>query len=469
MRSDALGRGDVEEALAHLTEVSAQVLRVGRSSVWRFRHSRTELCCDDLYEIEHDRHSAGTVLRAKDTPRYFAALNQERSIAANDARRDPRTSEFTDAYLAPLGIGAMLDAPVFLQGQLVGVVCHEHLGPARQWLAWEELVAGTFADFVAMVLAAADRNDHAAELARSRAELESRVVERTQRLAASEASLRQLFNASPVAMLCVRKQDWGTLAQNRRAASLLGLDAQRSSGGALEMWAKAGERERLQLELADNPAVEHFETELFRPSGESFPAELAAQALTFDGQDAILLGIHDVSAQKEIEEKLRELATTDSLTGTLTRRRFFEVADEELARATRYGRPIALAMLDADHFKTVNDTLGHLAGDAVLEAIGAIIRRELRRVDVVGRYGGEEFVILLPETDLEAAKVTAERIRAAIEHATVETPDGASVSVTVSLGVTTRHVDEALASLIRRADEAVYAAKTAGRNRVIAS
>ncbi len=467
MQSDALGRGDVEEALAHLTEVSAQVLRVGRASVWRFRNAKSELVCSDLYELGTDQHKSGAVLRARDTPRYFAALAEERSIAATDAGRDPRTSEFLDGYLAPLGIGSMLDAPVFLQGKLVGVVCHEHLGQPRVWLPWEELVAGTFADFVGMVLGAAERNAQASELERSRNELEARVAERTKRLGESEASVRRLFNAAPVGMVLARAEDNTLLATNRRARALLGLSStQAEPGQPLDFWCTPGDRERLNASLDAHGSSESFGIELRRADGSTFWADISAQAMPFEGTPSMLYGIHDISRQKQIEEQLRELATTDSLTGTLNRRQFFEVAEEELERATRYDKSTAMFMLDADHFKAVNDRFGHVVGDRVLASMGATIRSELRRFDLVGRYGGEEFVVLLPETTIQAATVTAERIRTSVAQRTVET-EGHQIGMTISIGVVARRTGESLADLIRRADEAVYAAKAEGRNCVV--
>jgi diguanylate cyclase (GGDEF)-like protein/PAS domain S-box-containing protein len=345
-------------------------------------------------------------------------------------------------------------------------VCHEHLGQPRTWLPWEELVAGTFADFVGMVLGAAERNAQAAELERYKNELEARVAERTKRLGESEASVRRLFNAAPVGMVLARTADNTLLATNRRARAVLGMSsAQAEPGKPVDFWCSPGDRERLTASLDPSGSLENFETELRRADGSTFWADISAQAMPFEGTPAMLYGIHDVTRQKEIEEQLRELATTDSLTGTLTRRHFFEVAEEELERATRYGKSTAMFMLDADHFKAVNDRFGHVVGDRVLASMGSTIRGELRRFDVVGRYGGEEFVVLLPETTIQAAAVTAERIRVAVAQRTVEA-DGKDVGMTISIGVVARRTGEPLADLIRRADEAVYAAKAEGRNRV---
>ena len=152
MHSQALGQGDIRAAVRQITETAAQVLDVERASVWQLVDGGCAIECIDLYERSQARHSAGTRIRAADVPRYFAALQTERAIRAHDARSDPRTSEFRKGYLEPLGIRAMLDAPVFLRGKMVGVVCHEHTKTARRWQQSEELLAGTFADFVALVL-----------------------------------------------------------------------------------------------------------------------------------------------------------------------------------------------------------------------------------------------------------------------------------------------------------------------------
>jgi len=466
MRSAELGSGDVSHAIPHLTEVSAQLLDVDRVSVWLFRNGRAELGCADLFERPFERHSSELVLRAEAFPRYFQALAEERSIAAFDASRDPRTAEFGDGYLAPLGIASMLDAPILLRGELVGVVCHEHVGEPRRWKPWEELVAGTFADFVAMVLGSAEQNAQAGELTRYKDELERRVEERTRRLQESEQSVQLLFAASPVPLILVRRDECDVLALNARASDLLGWPLDRAEGRPLlEAWRKPAEGLRLLDEVRSSGAVERFETELLGKEGLAFWAHVSVQAMHYERKPALLFGVHDISEQKTVEEKLRILATTDALTGALNRRRFFEVAEEELVRAERYGRDVSIAMIDADHFKSINDRFGHATGDAALRALAAAAQGEIRRSDVLARYGGEEFVVLLPETRLDAAAATMDRVRAAVAAYTL-LHEGAPVGLAVSIGVVQRQSAESLESALRRADEALYAAKQAGRNRV---
>jgi len=170
-------------------------------------------------------------------------------------------------------------------------------------------------------------------------------------------------------------------------------------------------------------------------------------------------------------EKLRTQSNTDSLTGLPNRRGFWESAEHLLAQARRHGFDVAAILLDVDHFKRFNDELGHAVGDAALIAVARAIRAEMRGSDLVGRIGGEEFVVLLSHSDLRSAHAFAERLRAAIERLPALTGrdgSGHMVRTTASLGVAAFGADgQTLEQLISRADAAMYRAKTAGRNRVM--
>jgi diguanylate cyclase (GGDEF)-like protein len=165
--------------------------------------------------------------------------------------------------------------------------------------------------------------------------------------------------------------------------------------------------------------------------------------------------------------RLRELEienATDSLMGIYNRRHFDRRIREECARAARYGLPLSLLMVDVDHFKSINDTRGHQAGDAVLAGLGALLSHEMRICDVVARYGGEEIAILATNTDIDGARVFAERIRARVEAAEF-LPGG--LRCTVSIGVAAFHgPPDGPGELVAAADAALYRAKESGRNRV---
>ncbi|MBI4694429.1 MAG: diguanylate cyclase [Gammaproteobacteria bacterium] len=170
------------------------------------------------------------------------------------------------------------------------------------------------------------------------------------------------------------------------------------------------------------------------------------------------------------ERELKRLAVCDSLTGLENHGQFFTLLARELERGKRFRRPVSLLMLDIDEFKAVNDTYGHQAGDSVLARLATQIHSSLRSVDSACRYGGEEFSVILPETDVYGASEIAERLRAAIAATRFEAPDGLALPVTVSIGVATwpTHAD-GIDRLVSAADAALYRAKRGGRNRVVAA
>jgi two-component system cell cycle response regulator len=165
-------------------------------------------------------------------------------------------------------------------------------------------------------------------------------------------------------------------------------------------------------------------------------------------------------------EDSQRLATTDSLTGLMNRRAFVGAMERESDRCERTGAPLSVLLLDVDHFKQVNDRQGHASGDAVLAALGALLPLQSRPYDVTARWGGEEFVVALPHANVADARNAAERIRRAVEGVTIQASNGDSIPITVSIGVAERHPGESLDALVDRADRAMYAAKTSGRNRV---
>ena len=186
--------------------------------------------------------------------------------------------------------------------------------------------------------------------------------------------------------------------------------------------------------------------------------------------DAIYKFLYGTNIESAYHEAIHNMAIQDGMTGIHNKRYFLEFLEREIAVATRHGHPLTLVMFDVDHFKAVNDTHGHLAGDAVLKDLTARIRPRIRREDLFARYGGEEFACVLPSTALPGGIVFAEHLRTLIE----ERPcmfDNQRIAYTISLGVTTMHRETGVnaTGLIRRADENLYAAKRGGRNRVVPS
>ena len=203
---------------------------------------------------------------------------------------------------------------------------------------------------------------------------------------------------------------------------------------------------------------------LLRPTGFAAAGALAVFAAALASTLAFLL------LQKErAEGEAQRLATIDPLTGAYNRRTFHEIAEREMARARRAGQPLSIVMLDIDHFRAVNETHGHKVGDEVLQKFADVVRAALRKEDMVVRYGGEDFVVLLPEVPGPGAVVVAGRIRRAVAGTPIEA-NGKTFPITVSLGVAARLDEgpESIDELLERAGSALALAKQRGRNRVVA-
>lgn len=209
--------------------------------------------------------------------------------------------------------------------------------------------------------------------------------------------------------------------------------------------------------------------QIYRPQGVNFNIEylqwgvLALVLVAFS-----VIGGYISSLRRNLSisrATIREMAIRDELTGLYNRRHVRELLEHEKNRSLRGGDIFCLAMLDIDHFKNVNDTYGHHAGDAVLKAVATTIKTTMRNTEFCGRYGGEEFLIILPQTDIKGAFIGAERVRTNIENTLF--PDiGPDFKITVSIGLSEYKMEKDMDDVIARADEALYRAKKGGRNRV---
>lgn len=213
-----------------------------------------------------------------------------------------------------------------------------------------------------------------------------------------------------------------------------------------------------------------FEGRFLTPSGEEKWWRGISKPVPINDDETVFNGvIIDISLQKKMEQELRTLATTDGLTGAYNRRHYLHKAEIEVPRAQRYNHPLSVLMIDLDLFKRINDTYGHAGGDEVLRQVVTTIRERLRGPDALGRIGGEEFAIMLPETNLAGATALAERIRCDIQSLTIHW-DKHTIPVTASIGVAVLQDDDnAIHDIMVRADQALYLAKSKGRNRVISN
>lgn len=223
--------------------------------------------------------------------------------------------------------------------------------------------------------------------------------------------------------------------------------------------------ERLRQDLKAGRPFEGRTTN-YRKDGTPFQIEWTIAPVR-DDRDRVT---HYIAVQRDVTERhrlfqmLSREAVVDPLTETFNRRHGERVLDTEIARARRHGQPVALVMLDIDHFKAVNDRFGHATGDKILRRVADILRTRMRATDTLCRWGGEEFLIVLANTNLDGAQTFAEDLRSRIAEARY----AAGLSITVSLGVAAYAPCEDRDTWIERADQALYAAKTGGRNRVAA-
>lgn len=172
---------------------------------------------------------------------------------------------------------------------------------------------------------------------------------------------------------------------------------------------------------------------------------------------------NEVKQRKQVENEIRILAATDALTGVNNRRQFYTILAQEVDRSLRYGNTLSLIMYDIDYFKQINDTYGHDVGDQVLKDMTWLVKSKIRSVDLLARWGGEEFMIIMPQSPIDAAKSAAEKLRAAISENRFSK---ANNTITASFGVTCFQPPETLDSFLKRVDDAIYKAKRNGRNQI---
>lgn len=308
----------------------------------------------------------------------------------------------------------------------------------------------------------------ARELSRSLSELnqtlEQRVSQRTAELSEGHALLRQILDASPSDVALTDSSGQQVYFVNRRLMQRLNLNSP-SDFSLNRLFSNPREALHFREALQARHRVDDWEGLL---AGEPpYWGVISGRLLEYRSSPAQLIWSYDISLRKTMEQELLTLATTDALTGLSNRHAFMQRAQELLKHAERFDQPCALLMLDVDHFKQINDSHGHLAGDQVLSQLGELLKEELREVDIIGRLGGEEFAALLTQTDQIDAMQVAERLRASVEVMQLSCAQGTPFGLTLSIGLAIRHPAEPLEGVLGRADAALYRAKAAGRNQVI--
>ena len=284
----------------------------------------------------------------------------------------------------------------------------------------------------------------------------------------SKERLRLMIQMSPFPIIISRLKDDQLMLINNKAGALFGLDVKHPGNfKTVDYFAEPSKRTELLTKLEKHPVVDDFEFLVKPRKGDPFWLLLSARVIDFEYEIALYMAFQDITDRKKKELQLFNQATRDPLTNCYNRRQFEEMAKNEVQRSRRYNHAFCLFMIDADHFKNVNDTYGHAVGDLVLQALADCCRRTLRESDIVARFGGEEFVILLPEAAIENAHRVAERLRIKISKLVVKGEQGQDVQFTVSIGLVSSKVSDNIAEMLKMADEALYVAKENGRNRVV--
>ena len=286
------------------------------------------------------------------------------------------------------------------------------------------------------------------------------------RLNIEKKSKKEIWEISPFPIIISKLRDDKVLYMNPVARQMLLLMPEEIIDYPLSSFFVDPKQGALLLEkLRQNPIVRSFETELHHPNKDNnFWADLITRTTDLDEEIVLFTTFKDITDQKKTAEILKEQAATDPLTGLYNRRQFEILAYQALQTSHRYGTPYSVGMIDIDFFKKINDTYGHEAGDIVLKQLADVMRNTVRKADVVARYGGEEFVLFFSNTPPENSKIAMEHIREAVEKMDPVVDDKV-IHVTISSGISDCQSDD-LNTLIKQADEALYASKENGRNQI---
>ncbi|MCF7971164.1 MAG: EAL domain-containing protein [Methylococcaceae bacterium] len=436
----------LEAALNRFTTVLAEQLHATRASIWLLNKDNTAITCKALYESGNVSYNEVT-LESKEYPNYFAAIAESGFISASDAHHHPSTSEFSCNYLTPLGISSMLDAPIRIKGQTVGITCCEHTGPKRMWTLEEEDFSRSVSELCAQAFLEIEQQKSEEKL-----QLSARVFNDTHEGIIITDAEMNIIDVNPAFCDITGYSRDEVIGQNPRMLR----SGKQSPEFYQDMWQQINEKGHWQGEVWNRTK-----------NGELY-AELLALSVLKDELDKVVnyVGIFtDITSIKQQQEQLSLMAHYDELTRLPNRALFTDRFNQAIAHSKRTDKQLAVCFLDLDNFKPVNDNYGHDVGDQLLIEVASRISSIIREEDTVSRQGGDEFALLLNDIEsFSQCEHTLQRLHYALSEPYLI--DGKNHKITASSGVTLYPSDNSdIDTLLRHADQAMYQAKLQGKHR----
>lgn len=426
------------------------VLDISRASIWQWDRENNHLHC--LAQHAHDPALLNANADAIDgaaCPAYIRALGEGKPLVAAEAEQEPIFSELIRDRLIATGIRSRLDIPL-LDETWNGVISLEQAGNMHRWSSGEVDFLSTLTD---LYVSARTRILGHEVRARSQAIAD---ITKDGIVVINGKGTIESFNQAAETIFGYKADE--TIGRN--VSLLMPSPHRESHDGYLAHYMRTGEKKIIGIGR---------ELEGCRKDGLIFPMLLNISEFTIGAKRGFVGVIRDMTQTKNTEAELTamtQLATTDALTGIMNRRTIMSQFNSLITLSTRYDRPLCMGILDIDHFKQINDVYGHHAGDIVLKKFACTVQKGLRDTDSIGRYGGEEFMMMMPETSLDQAELALQRICSVIAGLKINV-GAAEIQITVSAGVAQHMQSESQHDMFSRVDKALYRAKQSGRNRVV--
>jgi len=432
-----------QEAAELITQAACEVYGVARAGIWKLDSQRLESV--SLYRRDLERHEQLPSIEAHNFPHYLEALHSGRSIDAHDALHDLRTRELAQAYLEPQGITSILDASIRIEGEVVGILCLEHIGPKRTWQADEIAFAGELADQFAQVMINQQKRSatHALYLFQRAVEQSASAF-----LLVDRDGLVEYVNPSFTAITLYSSDEvcGHRLSELPALANLSDL--------LFDAHSSLAEHSSWQGEFRSR-----------RKNQEPYWGHLSiSKVYGDDGELTHYIGIYeDITETKLAQQRIERLAYTDNLTNLGNRPAFIRSLEERFARTTQ--QPMGLLLVDIDNFKRINDSLGHQTGDKLLSALARRLRNSLGAKGSLARFASNEFAILLDGCDQEIGQRTAQQILQTLDKPLFVDNQLISITGSVGLAIAPEHGDDPQ-TLMKHAGLALHKAKANGKHQV---